>query len=571
VLRRISSGYRLHLLLIGIWMIVGATVRFIHLTTKPLWADEFSTIVFSLGHSFRTVPLNQILTMGDVLQPLAVNPSTQIGAVIEHLMAESTHPPLYFVLAHGWMQLFSPSDGLVSVWAVRSLPALFGVLAIPALFGLGWLAFQSCRVGHLAAALMAISPFGVYLAQEARHYTLAVLWVIASLACLAIAIRRIQQRLPLSPGLGVSWVVVNSLGMATHYFFVLSLCAEAFVLLGIVLRQSQLKGQPAVWRWIGAVTAGTLIGILVWLPSLHRSYENELTQWIWRDEHGGLAWLDPILNGLASSIGMIILLPIQNVPLVIRLISGVLLIGLSLWGIRMIVRGLRIQMRAPLQRWAIGGLGGFTAGVIGLEFLLDYGIGTDLTRSFRYAFVHFPAVILLVAAGFAPHWSNLSGNQASGFSKQIGKAAIAVILLIGLLGGLTVSFNLGYQKVQQPNLVTYKIQEFSQAPVLVAIAHRTHGQTGRLMGIAWQLKHTHPQAQFYLDHQACNPKTTEGCNIPTAQFRQTLTDLPRPFDLWLINFQGTADLSSQRCALDTALKTQRAGDYKFQRYDCSAA
>jgi len=42
----------------------------------------------------------------------------------------------------------------------------------------GW--FRSRLVGQIAAAMMAVSPYGIYLAQEARHYTLAILLIIAS-------------------------------------------------------------------------------------------------------------------------------------------------------------------------------------------------------------------------------------------------------------------------------------------------------------------------------------------------------------------------------------------------------
>ncbi len=46
-------------------------------------------------------------------------------------------------------------------------------------------------MGQLAAAMMATSPFGICLAQEARHYTLAILWVITSIGCLVIVINKI--------------------------------------------------------------------------------------------------------------------------------------------------------------------------------------------------------------------------------------------------------------------------------------------------------------------------------------------------------------------------------------------
>ncbi|HEY9807218.1 MAG TPA: hypothetical protein V6D04_11660, partial [Candidatus Obscuribacterales bacterium] len=216
----------LHLLLLSFWVVVGLGLRLLGLDGKAAWTDEFATLVFSLGHSFRTVPLNQAIATATLLQPLQLEPQTGTTAVVDHLMQESTHPPLYFVLCHWWLQWFPPAQsGLVSIWAARSLAVLFGVISIPAMFGLGWLAFGSRLVGQLAAAAMALSPYGIYLAQEARHYTLAMWWVIASLSCLLVAVRSLRTQKSLPWPIGLSWVSVNALGMATHYFFVLTLFA----------------------------------------------------------------------------------------------------------------------------------------------------------------------------------------------------------------------------------------------------------------------------------------------------------------------------------------------------------
>lgn len=88
---------------------------------------------------------------------------------------------------------------------------------------------------------MAVSPFGIYLAQEARHYTLAILLIIASLCCLVIATRIIHRSIPLPIWVSLVWVVVNSLGIAVHYFFALTLCAEALILSGFWLEDLRLK------------------------------------------------------------------------------------------------------------------------------------------------------------------------------------------------------------------------------------------------------------------------------------------------------------------------------------------
>jgi uncharacterized membrane protein len=63
-------------------------------------------------------------------------------------------------------------------------------------------------VSQLAAAMMAVSPTAFF-SLKARHYTLAILWVIASLSCLVIATRQIQRQEPLPVWIAVIWVGIN--------------------------------------------------------------------------------------------------------------------------------------------------------------------------------------------------------------------------------------------------------------------------------------------------------------------------------------------------------------------------
>jgi uncharacterized membrane protein len=565
------------LLLLG-WTLLGAVLRFTHLGTKPLWTDEFATVVFSLGQSFRTIPLNQIITADSLLQPLHLGLNAQPEVVVAHLMRESTHPPLYFVLAHLWMHLVAKSGELVSADLVRSLPALLGVLSIPAMFGLGWVALRSPWAGHMAAAWMAVSPYGVYLAQEARHYTLAIMWIIASLACFAIALRCIANQHPLPIRIALSWVVINGLGMATHYFFALTLSAEALVLIcigglnGKQLIRSQSANRQEPYRYWGrflAVGLGTAGGCSIWLPALQASQQNEITQWIWQGDRNVLSWLDPVFNSVAGVITMLLLLPIQGIPGPLQVMSAVLLLLFSIGVIRILMIGMAAMGSNSCDRRVIWGLVSFTVAAVGLQWLLDYGWGTDFARSFRYHFVYFPAVVMVFTAGFWSYGSRhpYAGRKSLNWTSGSNKAAIVGLWGIALLGALTVSFHLGFQKNQRPDLVAQAIQQHSHAPVLIAIAHRTHGQTGRLMGIAWEQRQIGANWQYYLDHQAC-PNHPKHCNTPTPFFQAMLSAAPRPLEIWLVNFQGTADLTHQRCSLDQNLRTQRIDGYKYQRYWC---
>ncbi len=63
--------------------------------------------------------------------------------------------------------IIPPSGGLVNLWGARSLPALFGIVAIPVSYFGAYFAFKSRSIAQVTAAMMAVSPYGVYISQEA--------------------------------------------------------------------------------------------------------------------------------------------------------------------------------------------------------------------------------------------------------------------------------------------------------------------------------------------------------------------------------------------------------------------
>ena len=626
------------------WIAIGAGLRFLALTGKPPWTDEFATLVFSLGNSFQPVPLDQAMPLATLLQPLQPNPSAGASQVIHRLITEDHHPPLYFVLAHWWMQLFPNSGGYVSLWAARSLPALLGVVSIPAVYGLGWLAFRSCLVAQLAAAMMAVSPYGVFLTQEARHYGLGILWVIASLCCLVIAIQHLQRRTPLPIGVALCWVVVNALGMATHYFFCLTLCAEAIALVGFWFLGSPLaprvgKGFPipnCLWLRIYAVAAGTGVGCLVWVPVWRMSYDSQMTQWIMSDERSLLALLNPIFQSLAAWITMLALLPVESPRLLVVIISGLAMLIFFVWAVPIVYRGFKAQLELPQTRWTTGILAGFVLGAIALFFGITYGLGTDLTRGARYNFVYFPGVIVLLGAALAITWNTPKRWKSSAFKKDnstshllegewkdqelstkqewksftltesekfsssphspvpwrsTGKVAVALIWLMGFFSGITVISNLGYQKYYRPDLLVPVIQKASSAPILMATTHNTLVQTGEMMGLAWEFKRatdvqkSRLKPQFLLAHQAqeqcviveesANAQGTEpgeeiACRASTT-LGKALAQLPRPLDLWLVNFKAPLVPEPPNCFAEDITQYQSSvNGYTTRLYHCLA-
>ncbi|MEL7227184.1 MAG: phospholipid carrier-dependent glycosyltransferase [Cyanobacteria bacterium J06576_12] len=347
-------------------------------------------------------------------------------------MTEDNHPPIYFVLGHWWVMAFHhffsrfvgpvETGTYVSVWALRSLSAFFGALAVPVTYWLGWVSFRDRTTALLCAALMAVSPFSVYLSQEARHYTLAILTVMLSLGCFVIAVRSVLQQIPMRWRMVFLWIGVNALGMAVHYFCGLTYVAEGIVLLWLLIRQSYRKdacGEKTVWqrpswRRVYVAAVGTAIGILAWVPILLHFYGSPQTSYIAAESRGIGFWVVPIIQ---SVIGWMyaIMSPITNgftwqmvVVIVVTSVFVVLMYGP--WVGFYLVRSLQVQLKAKAEtkplltnlQPGLLALSGFFI-VSNLVFLLiTYVAGFDITRGHRYSFAFYPSIIVLAGAGLAP-------------------------------------------------------------------------------------------------------------------------------------------------------------------------
>jgi uncharacterized membrane protein len=545
--------------------IIGIILRLLNLSDKPPWTDEFSTLVFSLGNSFLGVPLNQPIPIDTLLQPLQPT-STTIPDVLTHLFSESNHPPLYFILTHLWLKLFPSDGGLVSLWGARSLAAIFGGISVPAIYYFSFLTFRSRLVSQIAAAIMATSPFGIFLAQETRHYTLAILWVIASLACLIIATRHLDHHTKIPWKIVGTWILVNALGIATHYFFVFTLFAEAMVLIFLGWQQWRQKSLVISIQWRILVAGfGTALSGLIWIPVfLHNSYGGKLTEWIQGDRIG-LAWISPLFQAFAAWVTMLFLLPVEAPNIAIMIGCGVIMLIFAIWVTPILIAGIRIRLKQPKTQPETQILIGFIASAIALFFFFTYFLGIDLTRGARYNFVYFPAVITLLGASLTICWR---AKLVKIYRWEVsGKQALTIVWLMSFLSAITVVSNLGYQKYYRPDIFSELIQTTSKVPVLIATTQKTHVHIGEMMGIARELKihsksPTINKSQFLLAHQDGDPNTS------TAALEKTLQTAPRPLDLWIVNFYAENPKSIQNCAVDKNPTFPAINGYDYKLYHC---
>jgi uncharacterized membrane protein len=554
---------------------IGTILRFSRLTTKPPWTDEFATMVFSLGNHFRDVPIDRLISPETLLQPLRFNPDANIAHVVSLLLSEDNHPPLYFVLAHLWQNFWGAGEGYIDLGIARSLSALLGVMAIPAMYALGRIAFKSRFIGQGAAVMMAVSPYGIFLAQDARHYTLAILFVIASLACMVRSLSFLIQRDPIPPSWITGWILANSLGFSTHYFFGITLLAEGIVSIGFLgwqwrMEPLQFRGKP--WRsllWVGMGT-GAAIAVLLNL-SFSQGYGKNMTSWL-QIFYTFLSLISPVFQLLGTWITMVALLPVESSNLFVVTASGLLMLLFFIWFMPIALWSLQRSYRdRPLPTLAISG---FILSAIAVFLVITYIVGKDITKGARYSFTYFPAIILLLGAILATCWQSLTPRTASlparTFLSRLlsprwhkdGKWIAGAIVTMGLASSLTVIANLGYQKYYTADRLLPIIAKNSSVPVLIATTHQSLVQVGEMMGIAWELQKTPLPVpiSFLLANQDRfdDPKSTQTLEQEVAQ-------LPRPLDVWAVNFYAPIDLAS--CSRN---KTQfpYINGYGYQLYHC---
>lgn len=588
----------LHLLLLVVWLILGVALRFANLGGKPASSIEIATIGFSLGHGFSQIPLDEVIDIATILSPLRLDSTISPDNVLHRLITESTHPPLYFWLTYWWTKLFTENGELVSLTVGRSLSAILGSFAIPAIFAMSWVTFCSNRyklVAHLAAVLMAVSPYGIYLAQEARHYTLTILWIIASLSCLMVATRCLKKGISLPIWVSCFWVVVNSLGIATHYFFALALGAEALTIVWLLFWDFSGRAEKqfsfSYWWRIGAVGCGTFVGCLVWLPVAGGISSNELTSWIQTSYELDQIW-QPIPRLMAWLITMVMLLPIEGIPTGGVVISVIVVLLVLIWLIPALIRGIQSSLDSKFDqvfRLSLQVLIGYGLGAIIIFLLVIYGLGKDVSLAARYHFVYFPVVLVLMAIALANLWQSSPDRVSTDVKSDAkldvnfkcywyyasGKKVAIVMVLMGLIGSLTVINNYGFQKSRSANRLANHILTTSVVTTIVATTYETSSQLRELIALALSFQGVNSQSQSLSDQQA-TPRfllvrsATEEPEVDSWNtFREILRSQPKPLDLWGINLTvDSDDLTQLNCLKDNKLKLSNSG-YKNRLYHCS--
>ncbi len=316
--------------------LVGAALRLYQLGAASLWLDEAYTYFFVTGpleRSWRAVLDNGI------------------------------HPPLYYLITRLFAAV-TPSE-----FGLRLSAALAGIVATPLMyqFARQW---SNPVAGHIAAWLLALNPFALWYARDARSNSFNLVWVVL----LGWLFARLYRRFTWQRWWAM--VVVSGLAYLTHYFSTLFALACALFLVAR-LRHDYVFFRRWTLAQLAAVALISPWFILWWLHPIHSF---------------GIAWIpQPNLSDL----------PLTLLNLAAgwneRWTISVVMAG-ALWGV-----GIGLSLRPAHRReWAMPQFPALTLTwfIAPLVAIFLFSLRRPLYVD-RYFIVLLPPLTLLVALGFS--------------------------------------------------------------------------------------------------------------------------------------------------------------------------
>lgn len=454
----------LHYLILAGILLLGTAFRFWNLDLKPLWMDEVITALFSFGRSYYDVPLEKAFAVSALDQIFQLDTAATCSGIAQTISVQSVHPPLFFCWLHSWLQWTAPLPPSW-IWKIRALSAIAGVLLIGITYTLNRVAFSK-TAGLVAALFMAVSPFAVYLSQEARHYTVPMVFVAIALLGL-VQIQRDLQHRQIRYGVWLGWIGVNGIGFYVHYFFLLATIAQIVTLILLQAWQSRL-GRSSRRNWLAIVLSTIMIGLLH-LPGLTTFLSHigrSETDWLEVPQTGILSAIAPLYQLAAGWLVMAIALPVENQPLWLAIPAAVLMLLFAGWLGWRVVKGLRRLWNNPKTQWQTLTLAGFVLCSV-LEFLaIVYGLHKDITQVPRYNFIYFPAVCALVGASLCA--KNTGEDRETSRDEKPTSMPSITVLLAGCLSCIFVVYNLVFLKPYQPEKIAQTLSASGSSLVVMA-------------------------------------------------------------------------------------------------------
>ncbi|MGQ0805121.1 MAG: glycosyltransferase family 39 protein [Actinomycetota bacterium] len=467
----------------------GVVLRFV--TRSDLWLDE------ALTANIAALPLGEL----------------------EEALRHDGAPPLYYVLLHGWMEVFGDGDV-----AVRALSGLFAVAALPLVLLVGR-RVGGRFVGWAAVLLLASSPFAIRSATETRPYSLQILLVLLGWLALCRALER--------PSLArlAAVAAVTGLLLYCQYWSIYLIVVVAIGLIWRTVRGETPAARQTARSLVVAIVAGGLT-FLPWVPTF-----------LYQAANTGTPWGEPILPGAGFAFAAIDFAGGDDHSEAYALLVPLLaLVLLALFG--RAVDGRRIELDLH-TRPAVRVEAVVLVAALALGLAASY-IG-DTTFEGRYGAVVFPMFLVLAAYGF---------TTFADPRMRIG--AVVLVVALGFVGGIR---NVVEQRTQAAQSATIIRAEAADGDVVAYCPDQVGPDVSRLLEGGPELDQItfpgrgRPQFVDWVDYQDRIDRSD-----PEAFAAEVLERAGTEHTIWYVNSPGYRNFDNGECErIAAALGAGRAG------------
>lgn len=561
-------------------LVAATAVRFAGLGSKPLWIDEAMTALVVLGRGPDDVPLGVARPLAALASIFSLNPAATWLDVVTRLVdpaVQHTHPPLFYVLVHAWLAWLAPPLSELA-FTLRAVAAVFGVVAVVLIFGLARSAFGE-RAGLTAAALAAVSPAMVMLAQEGRNYTLPLMLLAAAFWVMVAMVKRLTgvRSIPLT--LWAAWTTLNICACYAHYYSTLAFAAQALTLAILVARE---RSWPQLgWLAVSLTVAG--VAFLPWLPILLKHSVSPEQGWMrlktpgfifvstldaWRAIFAGRGW------------------EYASFPVLVTTEAVTIVFGAWMLLIAFVGLGRRLRAGRPPAADAL-----LLVAAITLAQLLVASLvyRKNFVSEARYHFVYYPAIVALFAWILAELPARAAASWRRALVEPPAWAALALILFVGGANAVATDIGLEFPKRTKPDRAGAALAAAATAPVLVVTGSGSFHETVLQLSYLLELLRQSPAAAETEFSVVTRSNTYTGNDRdaprqPPSIFWTGFThvrDITRPpATLWVNagrlqtseypqRLEVTVREERRSCAVDQLERTRRRDDDDFLLYHCS--
>ncbi|MDD4127803.1 MAG: glycosyltransferase family 39 protein [Methanomicrobium sp.] len=386
------------------WMLIGLVIfgfalRFYNLGFNSIWLDEGTT----LGYA----------RMGYI----------QIWSSV---MAEF-HPPLFYWLEH-IMMVFGESE-----FTLRVIPALCGVLSIPVFYLIGR-EIVNRDVGIISALLVTVSPFVIYYSQDARSYTMILLFFSISLLCYMWALKTRNMKWWILFGL------TSAIAFWAHYYTIIG--TGVVVLHAVFTQYKYIQNDPAFRK---AFAGGIIAFIVVSIPLLMVLYQRYLALSASAPTYGVLG-LSLIIESFKSFSGFNLWITVFFVVLfaigVLYLFSKNASYSLLLLGLLVLPIIISVILSAKITmnpRYLIFVLPAYYIGIAACYVPIR-----NLINNEKLIYVLMAFLVLINIPFMAGYYTQYSKNDWRGFSQGLSSMTDSGVVIVVLPGYMTQPLNYYY-------------------------------------------------------------------------------------------------------------------------------